>query len=110
MVRSDRLCGGESGDMGLSIDHFCDRIAHLAQPCGFSLIRAQNDVVRLNLPDIEAQWQIDQLCELRRLVRIRADNINDIHSCDSSSLSFVSFASCWFCGRDSNSVTNSSTV
>src|SRR5918995_1010775 len=110
MVRSDRLCGGESGDMGLSIDHFCDRIAHLAQPCGLSLIRAQNDVVRLNLPDIEAQWQIDQPCELRRLGRIRADNINDIHTCESSSLlSFVSFASRWFRGRDSNSVTNSST-
>src|SRR3712207_5507480 len=110
MIGGDRLCGGEPSDMGLGFDDLFGRIAHLAQPRGLLLSRAQNDVVRLDLPDIETQRQIDQPREWRRLRRIRTNRINDVHPCDSSSsLSFVSFASRWS-RWDSNLYTNASTV
>ena len=66
MISGDSLCSGEPGEVGLGFDNLFGRIAHLAQPRGLLLGRAQYHVVRLYLPDIEAQGQIDQPREWRR--------------------------------------------
>ena len=68
--------------MVFGFDHLLDRIAHLSQTRGLLLSCPQNDVVRLHLPDIEAQMLarlIDQPREWRCLWRIRTNRINNVH-------------------------------
>src|SRR5215216_7436743 len=89
MISGDRLCCSERGDMVLGLYDLFGRIAHLAQPRCLLLGRAQDDLICLHLPDIKAQWQINQLLKRWRLRRISTNAINDVHPRDSSSsLSF----------------------
>src|SRR5215210_5088933 len=76
MIGGDRRFCSERGDMILGLDELFGRIAHLAR--GLLLLRPQNYVLRLHLPDIKAQGQIDQLRKVWRFRRISTNSINNV--------------------------------